>query len=203
MGNAVAIGTGRSKQAPLHEPLQDGNSVAGRTGRGKPEPLHARAGVRPRRQGGVSILTNSEPEGRVRRIMVEHAGVNEFRTDLAPAEAALAAPRRDGAETVGAGDKPPAPAAPRVKKDRSYGALVFGIFAVYMGLATALYYFRGVSFITPDRWALALFVAALLLGQGVAFVRDWIPFVFLVFGYEYMRGLAGNMIGANQTDINK
>jgi len=93
--------------------------------------------------------------------------------------------------------------APPVKKDRSYGALVLSIFVIYMGLATALYYFRGISFITPDRWALALFVAAILLGQGVAFVRDWLPFVFLVFGYEYMRGLAGNMIGANQTDINK
>ena|GEM_PF-704553 len=109
---------------------------------------------------------------------------------------------------------PTPPAAPRVaphprtnRPDTTgrlpYGVLAFLLFVGYMGLATALYHFRGVSFITPDRWALALFVAAILLGQGLAFVRDWLPFVFLVFGYEYMRGLAGNMIGANQTDINK
>lgn len=82
----------------------------------------------------------------------------------------------------------------------SYRVLVILIFLAYMLLATALYYFRGVGFITPDKWVVYLFFGALILGQGVAFLRDWIPFVFLVFGYEYMRGLAGNMVEG--ADIN-
>lgn len=106
---------------------------------------------------------------------------------------------KPAAEIATARNESPGPDGAATKRDgRSYGFLVLAIFVVYMGLATALYYFRGVSFITPDRWAVALFIGAVLLGQGVAFVRDWVPFVFLVFGYEYMRGLAGNMVeGAN------
>lgn len=38
-----------------------------------------------------------------------------------------------------------------------------------------------------------MLAGAALLGQGRAFVRDWVPFVLLLFGYELMRGVADNM----------
>lgn len=137
--------------------------------------------------------------------MAGQAGLKDFQTELAASEDSLAARR----ERPAGGNIAPVPggelsqSAPRAAgSDRSYGVLVLAIFAVYMGLATLLYVIRGDSFITPDRWAVFLFVGAVVLGQGVAFVRDWIPFVLLVFGYEYMRGLAGDMIGANTGNIN-
>jgi len=73
---------------------------------------------------------------------------------------------------------------------RSYSGPVFALFAAYLLVASGLYYFRGFRFINPDRWALFLFLAALALGRGRTFVRDWVPFVLLLFGYEYMRGVA-------------
>jgi hypothetical protein len=75
--------------------------------------------------------------------------------------------------------------------------LIFGLFAGYMLLAAGLYYFRGFSFITPDRWAFFLFLGAALVGQGLAFLRDWVPFVLLLFGYEFMRGVAGDVVTAD------
>jgi hypothetical protein len=66
-----------------------------------------------------------------------------------------------------------------------------------MVLAAGLYYFRGFSFITPDRWAFFLFLGAALVGQGIAFLRDWVPFVLLLFGYEFMRGVAGDVVTAD------
>src|SRR5918998_395447 len=39
-----------------------------------------------------------------------------------------------------------------------------------------------------------LFVGAILLGRWKAFLRDWVPVVMLIFGYEFMRGIAGQMV---------
>jgi membrane-associated phospholipid phosphatase len=75
----------------------------------------------------------------------------------------------------------------------SYKILVAIIIVGYLVLATALYHIRGARIITPDRWALFLFLGAVLLGQGVRFLRDWVPFILLLFGYEYMRGIAGDI----------
>lgn len=81
---------------------------------------------------------------------------------------------------------------------RWYRWIALGLFVVYMVIAVALYIFRGV-YLHPDRWAILLFVAALLLGQWKQFLRDWIPVVLLLFGYEFMRGLAFQYIGHHQT----
>lgn len=72
---------------------------------------------------------------------------------------------------------------------RSYGLLALFLFIGYMALAAGLYVWRGAYF-TPDRWAILLFLAAIALGQWKAFLRDWIPVVFLIFGYEFIHGLA-------------
>lgn len=82
---------------------------------------------------------------------------------------------------------------PRVTADRSYGLLAVLLFVGYMAIAVGLYVWRGAYF-TPDRWAILLFVAAIALGQWKAFLRDWIPVVLIIFGYEFMRGIAYQFI---------
>jgi hypothetical protein len=77
--------------------------------------------------------------------------------------------------------------------NRSYGALALLLFVVYMAIAVILYVWRGAYF-TPDRWAILLFISAVLLGQWKAFLRDWIPVVLLIFGYEFMHGYAYTLV---------
>lgn len=71
--------------------------------------------------------------------------------------------------------------------------IAFGMFVFYMIVAVGIYLWRGIFF-TPDRWAILLLVGALLLGRVGSFLRDWIPFVLLIFGYEYLRGVAGTIV---------
>jgi hypothetical protein len=77
--------------------------------------------------------------------------------------------------------------------NRSYGMLALILFVVYIAIAVILYLWRGAYF-TPDRWAILLFLTAILLGQWKAFLRDWIPVVLLIFGYEFMHGFAYQLI---------
>jgi len=76
---------------------------------------------------------------------------------------------------------------------RAFTVLVTGLFVVYMAVAVGIYLWRGIFF-KPDEWALLLLVAAFLLGRLGPFLRDWIPFVLLIFGYEYLRGIAGTIV---------
>ncbi|MDQ4099904.1 MAG: phosphatase PAP2 family protein [Chloroflexota bacterium] len=83
-----------------------------------------------------------------------------------------------------------------VKEDqgrRTFTVLVTSLFVVYMAVAVGIYLWRGIFF-KPDEWALLLLVGAFILGRVGAFLRDWIPFVLLIFGYEYLRGIAGTIV---------
>ena len=57
-----------------------------------------------------------------------------------------------------------------------------------------------VSQASANRWAAVAFglflalIAAVVLGRATSFLRDWIPFVLLIFGYEYLRGIAGDIV---------
>ncbi len=84
------------------------------------------------------------------------------------------------------------------RQQRVFRWLVFGMFAVYILGALALFIWRGQSF-RPDNWALFLLVGAILLGRVGSFLRDWIPFVLLVFGYEFLRGVAGEFVTGGGT----
>jgi membrane-associated phospholipid phosphatase len=79
------------------------------------------------------------------------------------------------------------------EEPQTYGPLIAIFVATYFLLASSMYFINGGNVISPDKWLLALFVGAVLLGRGVKFLRDWIPFLLLLFGYEYMRGIAGNV----------
>ena len=61
----------------------------------------------------------------------------------------------------------------------------------YIVILSALMIVKGVS-ITPDVLLVALGLAAVILGRGRLFLRDWIPFIGLFFAYEMMRGYADN-----------
>jgi hypothetical protein len=61
----------------------------------------------------------------------------------------------------------------------------------YIVILSALMIVKGVS-ITPDVLVVALGLAAVILGRGRLFLRDWIPFIGLFFAYELMRGYADN-----------
>jgi membrane-associated phospholipid phosphatase len=83
------------------------------------------------------------------------------------------------------------------RNDRLLLALVGG----YIVLLSALMIARGVS-ITPDVLLVALGLAAVLLGRGRLFLRDWVPFIGLFFAYELMRGYADNLgLSVHVTDV--
>lgn len=79
------------------------------------------------------------------------------------------------------------------RQQRLFRWLVFGMFVVYIAGAVLLFVWRGQAF-RPDNWALFLLVGAILIGRAGPFLRDWIPFVLLIFGYEFLRGVAGEFV---------
>jgi membrane-associated phospholipid phosphatase len=80
--------------------------------------------------------------------------------------------------------------------------VIVTLFITYVVAGTVLSYIRGGSFLTPDRIAVLLLAGAIVLGQGKAFVRDWGPFLLLLFGYELMRGIADNMTNLGAYNAN-
>jgi len=62
----------------------------------------------------------------------------------------------------------------------------------YIAVLSALMIASGIS-ITPDVLLVALGLAAVLLGRGRLFIRDWVPFIGLFLAYELMRGFADDI----------
>ena len=71
---------------------------------------------------------------------------------------------------------------------RNERLLLVGVLA-YAALVVVLMVAGGVA-ITPDVLAVAFGLAAILLGRGRLFLRDWLPFIALLLAYELMRGIA-------------
>lgn len=73
------------------------------------------------------------------------------------------------------------------------------IIVVYLLVAGIIYLWRGTYFVPdpPDSWALLLLIGAIILGRWKDFLRDWVPLVALIFGYELLRGFAGNLTVGN------
>jgi hypothetical protein len=80
-------------------------------------------------------------------------------------------------------------AKPHAHLGRRNDRLLLLAVAAYAILLSFLMIARGIS-VTPDVVAVGFGLAALLLGRGKLFLRDWIPFVALFFAYELMRGYA-------------
>jgi membrane-associated phospholipid phosphatase len=47
--------------------------------------------------------------------------------------------------------------------------------------------------VTPDVLFVFLAIAALLVGRGLRFIRDWFPFIVILLAWEAMRGLADDV----------
>ena len=62
-------------------------------------------------------------------------------------------------------------------------------FVAYIAVMTVLMIALGVS-INPDRYFFVLLVPVLLIRRGHRFLLDWLPFLLLLFSYEFLRGLA-------------
>jgi hypothetical protein len=95
-----------------------------------------------------------------------------------------------GSAATAARDVDPAPDG-HAHLGRRNDRLLIGLVAGYIVLLSALMIARGVS-LTPDVLLIGLGLAAILLGRGKLFLRDWIPFIGLFFAYELMRGYADN-----------
>ena len=87
----------------------------------------------------------------------------------------------------------PAPAEPidAAALGRRNDRILIGFLVAYIALLSTLMIAGGVS-LTPDVLLVGLGLAAVLLGRGKLFLRDWIPFIGLFFAYELMRGYADN-----------
>lgn len=60
----------------------------------------------------------------------------------------------------------------------------------YVVATTAFLVWRGIS-VSPDYFVFILLLGAIALGRWKAFLVDWMPFVLLFLGYEFLRGFAG------------
>jgi hypothetical protein len=110
---------------------------------------------------------------------------------------ASAADPMTGSPTAASGADRSLPANLGRRNDR----LLLGLIGGYIVLLSGLMIVRGVS-ITPDVLLVALGLAAVFVGRGRLFVRDWVPFIGLFFAYELMRGYADNLgVGVHVTDI--
>lgn len=63
------------------------------------------------------------------------------------------------------------------------------LFITYIVLMTIFMITQGVG-ITPDRYALMLFLGSLIVKKTRSFLLDWLPFIFLLISYDFLRSLA-------------
>jgi hypothetical protein len=103
-------------------------------------------------------------------------------------EEATAGRARTVAERVARGEAR-GPQAPHRHLTRRNDRLLLVAVTAYAVLLSCLMIARGIS-VTPEVVAVAFALAALLIGRGKLFLRDWIPFLALFFAYELMRGYA-------------
>lgn len=66
---------------------------------------------------------------------------------------------------------------------------MLALVAAYAAIVVAIMFGNGLR-LTPDVMAVALVLAAVLLGRTRLFLRDWLPFVVIFLAYELMRGIA-------------
>lgn len=71
----------------------------------------------------------------------------------------------------------------------------------YVVATTAFLIWRGIS-VSPDYFVFILLLGAVVLGRWKAFIVDWMPFVVLFIGYEFVRGFAGKTgIAPHYTEV--
>ena len=79
-----------------------------------------------------------------------------------------------------------------VERVEGAGPLATGVFIAYMGIATVVMVIQGIE-ILPDRWVALLLIGTLVFGRARRFLMDWLPFLFLLVSYDYLRGFADDL----------
>lgn len=69
-----------------------------------------------------------------------------------------------------------------------------GLFILYIISMTAFMIWQGIG-IAPDRYAFVLLLGSLLIKRTRAFILDWLPFLFILLTYDFLRGLVHNLAG--------
>ncbi len=73
---------------------------------------------------------------------------------------------------------------------QKHHAFIIALFVVYIVATTALMIKLGIG-IAPDRYMFVLLISAVFIKRVKSFVLDWIPFLFLILSYDWLRGFAG------------
>jgi hypothetical protein len=108
--------------------------------------------------------------------------------DVAAASAPVDAGTAPASSATAPAERDPGNADLHRRNDR----LMLWLIAGYVLFLSALMIVSGVS-ITPDVLLIGLGLAAILLGRGRLFIRDWVPFIGLFLAYELMRGYADDI----------
>lgn len=90
-------------------------------------------------------------------------------------------------------------------RGRSSSIYVAGIFA-YLLVLSLIQFFRSGFLIWPDTFMVFLLIAAIVMGHTRSFLRDWIPFAIVLFGWQLLRGYTDNTavdagITVHETDL--
>src|SRR3989344_5364483 len=65
-------------------------------------------------------------------------------------------------------------------------------FVAYMVGMTTLMIWQGIG-LAPDRYAVVFLLGSLLVKRTRKFLLDWIPFLFILISYDFLRGFADNL----------
>jgi hypothetical protein len=76
----------------------------------------------------------------------------------------------------------------RWSKSSAYNKTVYGLVLAYIVLTGGYLIWRR-QMILPDEFFILVLVVSILLGRAKTFLWDWLPLVFLLVGYDYVRGL--------------
>lgn len=66
------------------------------------------------------------------------------------------------------------------------------LFVAYIAAMTAIMIWQGIG-IDPSRYVFVLLLASLLVKRAQAFILDWMPFLFILISYDFLRGFADNL----------
>jgi hypothetical protein len=77
-------------------------------------------------------------------------------------------------------------------RDPHHLMLVFAV--LYFGIVSVLMVSKG-AWVSNEKLVIFGLLLTILVTRSLAFLRDWMPFVLLLLGYEYLRGLAPALAG--------
>jgi membrane-associated phospholipid phosphatase len=98
-------------------------------------------------------------------------------------------PRANVAAPTAVADAPITTATDHARTGHAVSRLMVVTLTVYLLVMIAIMVTNGLR-VTPDVLVVFIGLGALLVGRGVMFLRDWLPFVAILLAWEFMRGFA-------------